>query len=587
MTRFLITTADERSWVFDRPVLFLGEWCRLYDRKQAWEGMDAIVAEPFGVQKGIKSQHNAYLSALTSNLLMELTDVLNSYHRTSHDSRYWNILLGRWLQRYVITIFNRYCTLEQALDKYDVGGTIIFEHSGYSLATVDSLSFIYAEQNDIWNHVLYSRILAYLGKIEVSVEHEPLRKIGGFSQEKESKTTSRKNFRYLMRLVANKILPKFGRDTDALIINSYLPKLEEVKLQLSLGQLPQFWQSPSHHNVPVDRILRQKISMNVSQHKGFECFVRTLLPEVIPSCFLEGYQQVVEQAEALPWPAKPKFIFTSNNFDTDELFKAWVGSKIEEGCAYFVGQHGNHYSTRLDSPYWPEVVTCDKFFSWGWSDDNSRIVPAFIFKLAGRKKIRADAAGGLLLIESPPPIRLEAEDSYYQYGIYQEDQFSFAHALHDDIQQKMIVRLHGIYRKMHWCDEQRWKDRCPNLFVETGTKKLNDLISASRLIVHSYDSTGILETLALNIPTLAFWRNDFEHLTEGAKPYYQLLVNAGILHFSPESMAAKVNEVWNDVAGWWMQPSVQEAKNLFCNRYARVSQNPVCELKTILLSKNL
>ena len=47
--RYLITTADERTWKFDRPVIFLGEWCRLYDRKHVWESMDAVVAEPYGL----------------------------------------------------------------------------------------------------------------------------------------------------------------------------------------------------------------------------------------------------------------------------------------------------------------------------------------------------------------------------------------------------------------------------------------------------------------------------------------------------------------------------------------------------------
>ena len=48
--RYLITTADENTWKFDRPVIFLGEWCRLYNRKHIWGGMDALVAEPYGLK---------------------------------------------------------------------------------------------------------------------------------------------------------------------------------------------------------------------------------------------------------------------------------------------------------------------------------------------------------------------------------------------------------------------------------------------------------------------------------------------------------------------------------------------------------
>ena len=47
--KYLITTADETTWIFDQPVIFLGEWCRLYNRKHIWEAMDAVVAKPYGL----------------------------------------------------------------------------------------------------------------------------------------------------------------------------------------------------------------------------------------------------------------------------------------------------------------------------------------------------------------------------------------------------------------------------------------------------------------------------------------------------------------------------------------------------------
>ena len=54
--RYLIVTADERTWKFDRPVIFLGEWCRLYNRRHVWQDMDAIVGDhwcPAGSAVGV------------------------------------------------------------------------------------------------------------------------------------------------------------------------------------------------------------------------------------------------------------------------------------------------------------------------------------------------------------------------------------------------------------------------------------------------------------------------------------------------------------------------------------------------------
>ena len=43
--RFLVTTALEETWPNDpeTPVLFLGEWCRIYSRRERWSKMNAEV----------------------------------------------------------------------------------------------------------------------------------------------------------------------------------------------------------------------------------------------------------------------------------------------------------------------------------------------------------------------------------------------------------------------------------------------------------------------------------------------------------------------------------------------------------------
>ena len=163
MKRFLITTADERSWKFDQSALFLGEWCRLYERKHLWEQMDATVARPYGLESDLKHRNLEYVQSLIDQLLNELAVALNRIHGTAHDSRYWNIVIGHWLRRYVAVIFNRYHALLQALNENEVSGSIIFEAPEYILATQDWISLVWAIADPMWNHVLYSSILKFLG----------------------------------------------------------------------------------------------------------------------------------------------------------------------------------------------------------------------------------------------------------------------------------------------------------------------------------------------------------------------------------------------------------------------------------------
>jgi len=582
--RYLVTTSDERSWKFDRPILFLGEWCRLYDRKGIWSNMDVVVAEPYGVQEEQKAHDISYIQSLSGQLLKELTDALNTFHGTSHSLRYWEIVLGHWLQRYVAVIFNRYFTLAQALDKHEVTGTTIFDSSTYSLATTDSIAFIWACNDEVWNHVLYSKILECWGNMEAEIVSEPLQGVCGFTMQGNSRFGQRKSVKRFTLDFVNKIWHKLSRKADAFIVNSFLPLKEEAKLQLSFGQFPQLWRSPKLEVTAPDLEKRRCFGVDAGGSHGFERFIRAHVSEVIPVCYLEGYNQLVQQIKSLPWPTKPRFVFTANNFDTDEIFKVWVAQKVEEGRPYFTGQHGNNYGTHLylGNQYWPEIVTCDKFFTWGWTNGSFKNIPAFVFTTVGCKSNLWSPSGGLLLIELHASQQLDPWDSVYEFNIYQEEQFRFVAALPEHMQQKLTARLHHAYKSLKWSDEKRWKDRCPHTKIETGIEPILKLRINSRLVVHSYDSSGILETLALNIPTLCFWHGGLDHLLPSAKPYYELLRSAGIFHETPESAALKVAAVWDDVAGWWESQEVQDARKAFCNQYARSEKRPIRTLKRLL-----
>ena len=104
------------------------------------------------------------------------------------------------------------------------------------------------------------------------------------------------------------------------------------------------------------------------------------------------------------------------------------------------------------------------FFTWGWTNNQPKNVPAFIFKNAGENEIKNSKDGGLLLIELPPLHRsglanINAQNS--DFSRYQEEQFQFVSALPETIQKKLTVRLHAEWRKHRWSDETRWNDRYP------------------------------------------------------------------------------------------------------------------------------
>ena len=77
---------------------------------------------------------------------------------------------------------------------------------------------------------------------------------------------------------------------------------------------------------------------------------------------------------------------------------------------------------------------------------------------------------------------------------------------------------------------------------------------------------------------------DLDHLREKVKNDYQILIDAGIIHLSVQSHD-KVNEIWNNVDGWWHQKNVQQAIIKFCSKYAKNCDYPARKMASLLIEK--
>src|SRR4051812_26169024 len=98
---FLATTADERYWKVDEPILFLGEWCKRYRRREVWEKLDHRTV-PYHWDDRLRLRRDyGYLRGVYERQLGLLSQRLNAIHGTSHGERYWRILVGPWLSQFI------------------------------------------------------------------------------------------------------------------------------------------------------------------------------------------------------------------------------------------------------------------------------------------------------------------------------------------------------------------------------------------------------------------------------------------------------------------------------------------------------
>jgi putative transferase (TIGR04331 family) len=583
--RYLIFSPDERLWKFNQPVVFLGNWCCSYKRKNVWSNMDFVIADPYGTPLQ-RNAHYASVRQLEDELFPILCDLLNSYHNTQYNSKFWKIVLGTWFQRYVDVIYNRVETLKVCFKNYNISGVTVHESIEYDLATIDSLSAIWSFNDDRWNSALFSRIFDIVGPLDFQIEviHDDIEQDRFSKVEGNGYSISKNIFKKIPRIV-NSLACYLSKKDNSFIINSFLPKSKELGLHYALGHIPKIWVNDKHIvNQNTDFFARISLAKKVDQYgdKGVRDVLRELLFELIPVCYLEGFSEVLNAAKLKKWPVKPKFIFTSSNYDTDEVFKLWAALKVIDGTEYIIGQHGNLSIIGSQTHRLLDAKIPDKFISWGWSDVKPQVIPAFIFKTAGKIIKRRNMSGGILLTLCHYPHRCSFWDGSANYIDTFENHKEFIRIMPIEYRRLLTIRFHSAWKDFNWHEKERLDMFNGQIKIEEGAVPIDKLLKGSRLIIHGYDSTGILETLSMNIPTLAFWNGGLDYLRDEAKPYYEILYNSGIIHFDPESISKKVQSVWSDVESWWRSEEVQLARKTFCDQYAKSCDTPITKLLNIL-----
>lgn len=592
--RYLITTEDESTWKFKQPVIFLGEWCRLYERQHIWQNMDAKVARPYGLDINNRDIDDLKIKTLEKKLFSEFYQILNQNFHTNYSKRFWQIILGPWFKEILQLLLNRINTIKHCLATEKISGTTLY-HSEYCSLSIPNLKAAdYFFDNKKWNNVLYGRIISLIDNLSIDLNfiedtnskycYQSFKTINSYNNQ-----LFKNNIKNFILNIYKKISEKLVKNKDAFLINTHLDIKQLIRLQLSLKQLPQLWKKfEIDIEQKPDKILRERLTQKFLQKSedDFENISRILIFELLPVCYLEGFEKLKKIADNLPWPKSPKFIFTSNSFGSDEVFKIYTALKTENGSRYYVGQHGHGYFNERHFHPKTEQETADKFLTWGNNKNkSSKYVPMFNFKTAGKLN-RFNKKGGLLLIERPHNVRYLPWDEHYQFLNYFEEQKKFVNHLSEEPKKKLTIRLSKSEASKKFNESCRWFDFDRSLNIDNGKISINQLIAKNRLVVHAYDSTGILETLSQNIPTLAYWQNRFDHLLDDVKPDYQKLVDAGIVHFSAKSVADKINEIWNNIDDWWLQDNVQNIKNEFCEIYSKNSKKPIKLMTSFFKKEN-
>jgi putative transferase (TIGR04331 family) len=576
VARTLITSSNEKIWPQsqDVPVLFIGEWDKKFSRKHKWIKLNSSVVQYHWDDRQMLHDDFKYLQVLYEKTLVEISEQLNLIHNTQYSIRFWRILIGPWLGYFSQILFDRWKSIQNALENHELSQAIIFDYQERSFIPSNMTNFMLIIHQDDWNHNIYSTIIKKYSVLNYkTIRSEQNEKPQSLELSVEANIASisrNKAKKEILFSIYTKIASLFKRDSDALLINTYLSVLDELKLFIRLKQVPLFFRTIEEKKIAFDKFQRTW-NLNGVNKSDFESFLREMIPLHIPVTYLEGFSSLNSQIDALSWPRRPKAIFTSSSYSTDDVFKAYAAEKTENGTPLVIGQHGGGIGTHLWAFYEDhQIKISDSYLSWGWSESsNTKIKP--IGKLKSNKQLTNmhHLQSRILLVTADFSLRsnhLFSAPISSQWLSYFDDQCVFVRSLSPQIQNSLTVRLRigGYGNELY----EQWRDKFPEISLENGNENINSLVKTSRIYVATYNGTTFLESFEMNIPTVIFWNPEHWELRKSAIPFFEKLKEVGVLHETSESAANHVNTIWLDVNAWWQRDDVQEAVNLFKSQYS-------------------
>lgn len=586
---FLVTTADERTWKKDEKILFLGEWCKLFARKEKWSKLDYEVLPYHWDDPEKLYKDHVCLNDLYEKILPEVSKNLNKIHGVNYSVRYWRIIIGLWLLGFIHVFYDRYQSILSAAGYAKVKNTLIIRSDRTRYVPQDFVEFsIWATENDEYNHYLYSRIIE-------DTDSMPFEYLDFVSQDilhNENDANGRKRL-VLCKKTVKSLLQYMPQHFNKIVVTETGLSIKDIiKLQLSLNQVP-YLVSPKRTTIEskINLDLRNKIQLRASDDK-FQGLLMRMITEHIPVLYVEGYANM-NRMSLKAYPRRPEVIFNTFAFNADEPFKFWAAYNIERNIRLLGHQHGGFYGSGLPSvPEDHQIKIYDTFYTWGWKSDiyeNTKPLAAAELNTI-KRGIRPKKGGRLLLVEmaitrySFIPEMLCVSSSGFL--TYLNEQFRFVSALSARNKRLLLVRLYTHNYQLSQKD--RWINKFPEIDCPRANESIINQLNESSLCIGTYNGTTYLQTFAANFPTVLFWNLEHWKIRASAQPYFDRLRKVGVLHDTPEEAADKVNEISEDPISWWKQPAIQEAKDQFCFQFARTSDKWLekwrCELQNQMRS---
>lgn len=514
----------------------------------------------------------------------DLYKQINYYHSTNLSHKYWKIILGNWVARFIKTVFFRHKVLHKWLNSnYKIDLIHSTKLDNYTLSIDQTKDSWLASIDNEWNFNLFSKILIKFFDKKYDINYIDTKKFQ-FDKKIPKSINTKKEFIKNRLLKVLSLMNYFSKNNTMAFKATYLKFYDEIKLSLLNKELPSILFNLDYKREKINLIKRRKLNLKNKNVDAFENLVRDLIVDALPKVALEDYENILSAVNNSHWPSKPKIIFTSNSYDGDDFFKIWAAEKVEKKKSkYIIGQHGLFDCTEVLLKNTNDYQVCDNYLRWG-EKKYDKDLSLFNFKLANRQ-IEFKKKNLITIFARTTGHECETYSRLEEFKIYNNCLNKVLSNFDSYNLKKTLVRLKRTFKWTNPKEFNYLNEKFPTLKIDQGKENVFSLLEKSRLAIFLYYSTGVIESLSLNVPTTFYCPKNIVYIDPEEKKYLDILNKCKILAYEEDEFKENVNFILKDVNKWWSTVNVNEAKKEIINRYSKIEKNrPIIKISKLLKS---
>lgn len=507
--------------------------------------------------------------------ITQLIIKLNDYHQTNYSKKFWKIVIGKWLMRYLyfLNFYNdEYQRQQNDAKKFfeNVSEDELFQNN-----LAKNMLFIRNHHNDPKFKKIFQKTVAFLSQ-EYFLKKDFLKEMPAAGEVKE-KNECKKTQTHKKNAVSNIFLHLITQKNWAIL--SYWLKKNDVSIVP--GELTNRWQEKISNETPFDFDLRKKLFAFPCKDRWDFLFWNSLVYH-FPKIFLEDFSKLDKKVKDTfdMQPLNEIFVmdFEMAYWLLHDYFIAWQTEYC--GAKLIDVQHGGVYGMYdakflIGQPY--EFDVCDYFVSYGWQE-----IP---FSYHAKKIIFMP---NLCLLRNQQRPKKNKDTILYcttteEMGVRNDETIETPYRKNlCDFLNKILTINHA---NIEW---RSYDTRLPNSiasqkkFVQNHVKFLNRLaidvegdfyqrLAHAKLYVVDHCSTTMLETIAIHQPTICFFNSKNIAFTNETRQLFEKMKRVKMLFDTGNEAVEFIQSIYPNVDEWWNQPDVKNVREEFIQKFSRTS----------------